>query len=237
MLGFARHLRILGAGGLALALALAAAGCAPEVRRVETHLGANARIVVDGKRVARDPKGMIEIPLGAEKQVIRVEEPRKPAIVEEVHVLVDPRAEVEDAIVLASTANTTVVYTGEKGGSIAGRTAPVALFPDPLQLLRDPLGPYLGPAKGQGVILVASDAGANAYVGDAKVPLRPSRADGTGPSLPEVVEVAPGEHAVRVEKIGAKPYEARAVVRAGEYTLLAVRLADATEEEEAAPHE
>lgn len=218
-----------------LALLALAAGCpsggqpadgpAPlGVRRVRTHLGANARIFAHGVEVRRDAEGALSIPLREERCVVRVEEPRKVPLVEELTVLVNPPAEVEDRIYFRSTANTTVVYTGEKG-SITGPRSPVALFPDPLSLVRDAEGPFLLPSRGQGVALIVSDHGSLAAIDGRPVALRPSADRAGAPSLPSLVELWPGWHDLAVEKAGLRPFRERVLVRGGQYALVFVRLA------------
>jgi hypothetical protein len=202
-------------------------------------------VVVDGVEVARDGRGVVAIPLGRERQAIRVEEPRKPAIVEEVRVLVDAPGDVEDKVVYSTSANTTIVHTGERD-ALTRAPEPQTVLPDPLSLLVDAEGPFFGPADGEGVILIVSDATALATVGTRKVELEASRsrfkaqvielggaqlpvpagARDAAPSLPAVVRLEPASYPLRIERRGFQPFATTVTIRPREYTLVAVRLAE-----------
>ena len=212
----------------ALALAIAAASCSTPVRRAHCHVGRNAQIEVDGSRIPVNPDGSTElrIPL-RERNVIRIEEPNKAAIVEEVTTLIDPASADEDRTVASSTANLTIVYTGEKGGSFSGLAKPVPLFEDPIDWIRDHGGPYFNPPKGQGILLAVSDHGARAAVDGRERPAFEPGALATAEkpiSRPLAIPLDPGVHTLVIRKVGLAPYAADVEVRPGEYTYVGVRL-------------
>jgi hypothetical protein len=236
---------VLAAAALLAVIPACRSGDPSGYRRIETHLGRNATIEANGSERPRDAKGVITVPLRGERQAtyideLRVAEPRKPAIFAEVTVLVEPRGDVEDHAVFSTTANTTIVYTGDRA-SIAGPTSPVDLLPDPLARLADPEGPYFGPGEGEGLVLVVSRASALAAVDRRPVPLRPTSfvlpcdrvgefADKTGapfdpPSYPAAVRLPAGRHALHVEKRGFQTFDGDVEVKAREYRLVFVRLA------------
>lgn len=216
---------------LVLVLVLAA-GCAGPTRPTETWLGRNATILIDGEAFSPAATGptRLEVPL-REKNVYRIIEPRKATVVQEMTVLVDPPAEVEDRVVFNSTANTTIVYTGEKGGSIAGSAGPQALFPDPIARLKDDRGPFFNPPYGQGVLLTCNDHRAIVTLDRdrrfrfAFEPAADATADRPW-SKPLAIELDAGPHVVEVARPGARPFVADVLVKTGEYTYLGVRLAE-----------
>jgi hypothetical protein len=210
-------------------LALAAGCSGPGVRTAEVWLGRNATIEVDGARVAANPDGptRLEIPI-APKNTLRITEPRKAAIVERMTVLIDPPPDVEDRVVLGSTANTTVVHTGGKGGA-SGAAGPQALFPDPIARLRDPGGPWFCPPPGQGILLTTDDWRARVTV-DRKFRFVLERAHDASTehpwSKPLAIVLDPGRHTLDVARPGRLPFSAEIRVEPGEYAYLGVRLAE-----------
>jgi hypothetical protein len=214
---------------LAILAALAlAAGCGGPVRKSEVWLGKNASLSVDGKSVSVNGDGptKLEIPLAA-RNTIRVSEPLKATVVEDVTTLVNPPGDAEDRLFFNSSANTTIVHTGEKG-AIAGPTDPQALFPDPIARLRDDRGPFFCPPFGQGILVTASDWRATVTVdGRFRYKLE-AAADATKEtpwSKPYAIELDAGRHTLEVARTGLRPYVVDVVVRTGEYVYEGVRLA------------
>lgn len=227
--------RPLALAALALAWALLAGCSSPPLRRVETRLGPDVRISFDGKGVDRDAQGNVDLPIVVtyeyfQEAKLRLEEPGKPPLVADVIVLVNPPKDVEDRLAFESKANTTVVYTGEKGGSIAGPTRPVSTYPDPLeQLVLEGGAPFGLPADGQGVVVVASDARARVKVAGGVVPLRGVRDEPGARSLPVAVDVPPGPVNVEMRRgasVTSPPFATQVVVRPGEWRLIAVHLGE-----------
>lgn len=214
---------------LILLVALAA-GCGGNVRKSQVYVGKNATIEVDGKSLSPNPTGptRLEIPIRA-KNTIRISEPLKAAVVEEVQTLIDPPADAEDRLVFNSTANVTVVLTGEKGGAIARPTDPQALFPDPISRLKDDSGPFFNPPYGQGVLVATNDHRATVAVDGGKRRALERAADATRDhpwSKPLAIELDAGRHTVEVKRAGLKPYVVDILVRTGEYVYQGVRLAE-----------
>jgi hypothetical protein len=210
-------------------LLAALAGCSTATRKTEVWLGRNATLTVDGQPVPVSPDGptRFEVPVRPQNR-IRIDEPRKAAVVEETRTEIDPPGDVEDRLYFNSTANVVVVFTGEKG-AIAARAGPQALFPDPISRLKDEHGPFFCPPYGQGVLVVSSDHGAVVTIDKKfrqKLEPAPDATRDERWSRPQPIELDAGWHTVEVARTGLKPYVGDFLVRTGEYTLLGVRLAD-----------
>lgn len=238
MIQLARRAPSLGLALLATALALLVGACAgdPPTRRVETHLSRKARIFIaygsDGvhEEIERDPEGTLLLPLlskAGQEQVerFRIEEPGKPPLHLRLHVLCDPIAAEEDAIEARSTVNQLLLKTPKDRISGPDREL-LVLYPEPLALLRNPnRGAWLLPAKGQGVVLVVDpDTPPDTrIVLEGRVqPLK----KGLRGYRPIVQERPPGPAHLSVAAAGYVHLETELRVRAGIYTLAAVRLAE-----------
>ncbi len=207
-----------------LLAALASGGCAGEpVREAELWLGRNARIEIDGESFAPNEDGptRVELPVG-ERLIVRITEPRKPALVAEIWTLADPPAEVEDRVIFDSTANVLVVRTARAPGmTAAGGAGPLALFEDPLARLRDPAGgPFFLPHDGEGLLLACDAPDAALRIDGA-----PARPPEGGLGHPAPIPLRPGPHRVEVARPGRKPWSGEVTVRPREYQYLFVRLA------------
>jgi len=219
----------------ALALALAAGCSSPPTRKVETRLRPDARIYLGDKELKRDEAGAIEVPIVVsyeyfQEAPVTLTEPDKPPLRADIVVLVNPPAGVEDRLVFETKANSTVVYVGEKGGSIAGATRPVSIFPDPLETLVGPDGGPFELARGaQGVVIVVSDWRATAVIAGLEIPFRPTKDRAATRSLPSFIEAPPGPLNVQVKRgqgVSAPPFMTQVTVRPGEWRLLSVHLGE-----------
>jgi hypothetical protein len=226
-------------------LLLAIAGCATPspTRRVETHLGRNARVLVNDVEIARAPDGSIAVPLDTGHDVIRVEEPRKPALVEDLRVLCDAAPEIEDRVTEASCVNTVLVHAGERG-AITRAPRPVSVWRDPLEYVGTASEPFFAPAEGEGVVLVvldrqidlstwsgpADDFGIVASAGPRTVTLTCERTIVSPVEVrfaatpPLTIALEPGRYPLRVAARGFEACEAMVDVHAREWTVLGVRL-------------
>jgi hypothetical protein len=221
---------------ISLAFLAGAAGCTtPPTRKVETRLHPDAIVTFDDLRIDRDPSGALQLPIVVSYEYfqeahVRVVEAGKPPLLADVVVLVNPPAGVEDRLAFDSTVNTTIVKVGEKGGSIAGPTAPVSTYPDPLeQLCTADGGPFALAPSAQGIVLVVSEWRAKVRVAGLDIPLRPAREGFHARSLPSFIEVPPGPYVVEVKRgagATAPPYMNQVTVRPGEWRLIAVRIGD-----------
>lgn len=200
-------------------LALLGAGCMGTPTRGILLPGKlkGARLTADGDDPERVSNAIEHVvPLVAGTQVIRVEMPKMPALVQRTRIFVnDPAAErVGENVIVAKI---------DQGA--LSRT--IIAFPiDALAQLGHDFEP---PQAGEGVVLLCSETRTAVVIDGAPrkdpLPGKPGVRYDWYPTKPVVMKLKPGKHRIEFNKPGFRPYACELEVHAGEYEVVGVTLA------------
>jgi hypothetical protein len=198
----------LAAAAVAGALVTRTTGCASRETQVWVEPG--AKILVNGSEVATtadDGPTRFRLRLH-ERDVVRIEKPGRAPVTAELTALISPDYDAYWKAFYEPTWNHAVVnwYGGEVSCSTSALN-PHLIYADPLARLRGAKGPFELPREGQGLILATNVRNLWASIDDGPrltFDLAPDAApEGQGAepwwyawSVPRVVPLAPGSHAV-----------------------------------------